>query len=151
MTARDRSRPRPVSAFLSDRDSSLARIVARSRQIQQLNGCFRAALSGALADHVRIGSVVGDTVTLFLESPAWYARTRFMTDELLRQVQSVPGLAHVRQVNFRVIPSPDFTVPRPGRRLGRRLSAGVAHELLRTAESEPDPALRAVLLRLSRR
>jgi hypothetical protein len=134
--------------ILKRKSHTLQHLIRHSRQLQQLNIALQDLLAAPLKQHCQISNVKGKTLTLQVDSPAWAAKLRMLTPQLLRVVQNRPGLAQVRHVKVRIAPRSRPAVEKPGTR--KRLSSSTARQIARLAEGARDPDIQAALLRLSR-
>lgn len=142
--------PVSLGRMLEEPSSPLGRLIRHARQLAEWDSRLAASLPEDLRGHVRLADVRGGVAVLLVDSPVWHARTRFRSAAVLEVLRRVPGLEALNATEVRVgVPRP----PKPPERRARRpkLSAASAAWLARCAETETDPALRQVLLRLSRR
>lgn len=107
----------------------------------------RALLPAAVAEHCLEARLNQDTLTLFLDSPAWTTRVRFLADEMQRALR-MPGVAHI-QVRTTLSAHRSDQHPKP--RQMRTLSARAAEHLRAAANDMTDPDLAAALRRLASR
>ena len=146
-TSRSHS-PKTVQSLLSHSDGTLAHLFAQAGELSRINRLLTTVLSQALAPHVRACAIHADTLVLQTDSPVWATRLRLEQQRLLAEIRAVDGLAAINALRITVtVP----LTPQVRQTPGLRLSATAASTLAQCAESQTDPALRAALLRLSRR
>ena len=121
---------------------------ALAAQVQQ-------QLSPELREVVVIGAHSADRLTLVVPSPAWAARLRYMTPQLLQTLRGVPALQGLQAITVRVarqqqsaLPEKSPTENQPSRRPA--LSPTTRAVLAATAEDLPDGPVREALRRLGR-
>lgn len=119
-------------------------------------GAIRRQLPEPLGDHCSDASLSGGTLTLFVDSPAWATRIRFLKDDLARSIASqdiVKVLVQVRATGGTRVGRGPLDPPRRSGSRGAAagLTAKTAEHLLAAAEEMPDPALADTLRRLARR
>lgn len=109
----------------------------------QVRGC----LTGPLEAQIQAAVMQESVLTLFVGSPVWASRLRYMAPDLQRQLRQ-RGVK-VDQIRIRIIPEtrPDS---RPGYPRPRRLSEENSEILRQTARGIEDTPLKEALLRLSR-
>ena len=101
--------PTPVNSVLRQH---LQTLPGAARLHDRATDLVRSALPADLADHCRGAVVSADEVTLYVDSPAWATRLRYLAPSLLLQLAAADiGVRHCR---IRVLPSGDRTeVVRP--------------------------------------
>lgn len=139
------SRPTRVRSLLSQRLQSLTETARRHAQVSDL---VRAALPREVAGHCLGAVVAADEVTLYVDSPAWATRLRFLAPNLLQQLAAT-GI-HARHCRIRVQPPGDRVeaVPVPPRL--PQASAAASDAVGSAAASTESSDLAAALRRLAR-
>jgi len=106
----------------------------------------RALLPSPLKEQIRAAVLETRTLSLFVDSPVWASRLRYLAPELIRQLKR-QGLI-INQVRTRIVPESR----RKGGSHERRhllLSEQSAELLRKTAATLTDDSLREAMLRLS--
>lgn len=121
---------------------------ALATQVQQ-------QLPPELREVVVIGGHSGDGLTLVVPSPAWAARLRYRTPQLLQALRRIPALQGLQEITVRVARQLQSTVPEKPQANGQAsrrpaLSPTTRAVLAATAEDLPDGPVREALRRLSR-
>lgn len=148
MAASRSDSPKTVQSLLSHSDGTLARLCAQAGELSRVNRLLTAVLPAPLAPHVRACAIHQDTLVLQTDSPVWSTRLRLEQQRLLAAIRATDGLNCINSVRVTV------AVPVTSREQQTptlRLSATAAAILAQCADSQSDPALRASLVRLSRR
>lgn len=138
---------RLIRGHLEQRDRELA-----------LFGMALGRLPDALRRHCRDATFAEGVLTLFVDSPAWATRARFVIDELTRSLRSEGVVKVVTQVR---VESDGVSVPKPNdrakggpgenRNIGGRLSNRAIAHILGAAEAMSDPMLADVFRRFADR
>ena len=144
------SRPTPVNSVLNQR---LQTLTESARLHDRATDLVRSALPGEVAGHCRGAVVTADEVTLFVDSPAWATRLRYLAPSLLRQLAAANiGVRHCR---IRVLPPGDHAEPvRPPSRqtpITAAATAAVKSAAASTESSDLATALRRLARTLARR
>lgn len=106
----------------------------------------RALLPSPLNGQIRAAVLETRTLSLFVDSPVWASRLRYLAPELIRQLKRQDLI--VERVRTRIVPeSRRSSGPRERQRL--LLSAQSAELLRKTAATLTDESLRKAMLRLS--
>jgi hypothetical protein len=114
---------------------------------QTLTEQVRASLPPPLNEQLLGASLSGRRLSLWVNSPAWASRLRYMAPQLLRQLRK-QGLA-IEHLRPHIVPEKGVA-KRSGSHRAAALSPNSARQLLRAAEAlEPGP-LQDALRRLSR-
>ncbi|MDZ7735352.1 MAG: DUF721 domain-containing protein [Gammaproteobacteria bacterium] len=124
----------------------LGHLYAHARKLQQLQAVLDNHLPQPLASHCRVAALEHNVLTLHTDSPAWAAKLRFLTADIVKTLQN--SNADVSVDTIRVKARPPETKPQTVRS-GTNLSPLTARLLRDIAETIDDPELRASLLRLS--
>jgi hypothetical protein len=143
-----KTEPISLNRLIGGRQGPLSGLLDHSRQIQHLTQALRQQLPAPMADHCRVANLRDGTLVLAADSPAWSSKIRFHADKLLKTLNKKFNLG-VSKVRIIVVPEAALPKKKPLQRTP--ISAATASLLEQCAESEHDPALRAALLRLSRR
>lgn len=139
------SRPTPILAVMRQR---LRALTETARLHQQATDRIRAGLPDEVAAHCRGAVVAGDTLTLYVDAPAWATRLRFLAPSLLRQLAATDP--QVRHCLIRVLPPGEL--PRSARLPERpaRVSESASLTVHSAAAATDSPGLAAALRRLAR-
>ena len=137
---------RKIQQFISSH-ATLATLGQRLTHQRALLDQVRALLPSPLSTQLQAAVLEARTLSLFVDSPVWASRLRYLAPELMRKLKQQDLI--VDQVRTRIVPeSRRGNAARGGQRL--RLSAHSAEQLRQTAVALTDEPLREALLRLSR-
>lgn len=141
--------PAPPSRDLLATGSAVTALVRQAHESMRYAALLRAIIDAPSAAHL-VGVRLQDTnLTVLMDSPIWVARLRYRVPDLLRAWRGDPRLPALDEIRVRVATPP---VAPPGRRAPPSGPGPAATELLRQlGESTPDPQLRSIFARLSRR
>lgn len=122
-------------------------LIARARRLGALDEAMRRQLGPELGGHCRLANVRDSTAVLHVDSPAWSARIRFLTPQLLAFFHQQRGCEAVQQIKITVRP------PGSQRQLQAespsRLSQAGAAVIRSLALATEESALREALLHLA--
>ncbi len=138
-----------IRQLLGSSITPLGRLMAAGRRLANANDALDEFLDEPLKGRVSVARASGDTLTLVAESPAWSARVRYLTPQILDHLRSCldkPGLNKV-QIVTRPTELPNHPPARPRPQLSSR-SADLLECVARTTDNE---ALAGVLERLAGR
>jgi len=138
-----------VRRLLGARLTPLGRLTAESQRLRAANRALDEVLTEPLKGRVCVALMRGETLTLVAESPAWSARVRYLTPQILDHLRSrleKPRLHRVRIVT-RPTETPAAAPPRRRPRLSER-SAALIESVARASDNR---ALTSTLLRLAGR
>jgi hypothetical protein len=138
-----------VRQLLGNSLTPLGRLMAAGRRLGAVNDALDEFLAEPLKGRVRVARASGETVTLVAESPAWSARARYLTPQILDHLRS--GLENPRLNRLQIVTRPtesSANVP-PGHR--PRLSSRSAALIESVARASNNKALANSLMRLARR
>lgn len=124
-------------------------LLEQRQQERDLLSIVRAQLPESMREHCLDVGISGSRLTLYVDSPAWATRARFLTTELLAAVQRSQPLDEVR-IQMRVGGSDAPVTERPAVPQ-RMLSAATVAHLLDTAEHMKDPDLQRTFRRMAQR
>ncbi len=136
-----------IQNLLRDNGSRLATLYQRSSELQIFHEKLKAKLHPPLCDHFILANIDHNTLTVHTDSPAWAARLRFKTADILDYARKLCAPISLRTMRIKVVPPERH--PKTTKR-AVKLSRKNARLILETANSITDPALRAALTRLSR-
>ena len=135
--------------WLQPHGEHLAALLGQLQRLRRLTALLRAALPEPLAGHCLAANLDGDTLVVGCDSAAWAAKLRYQVPDVLAQLRNHPDVPALSQIRIRVQPRREAQHGTVTRRA--RLSAHNGQLLCAMAEETADPALKAALLRLSRR
>ena len=136
-----------IQEYLSTSDGALAQLQNRAAQLQYYHERIKSILPPPLEDHFTLANVDKNYLTLHTDSPAWAARLRFKTPDILKCIQDSCDTNPPKSIRIKVI-LPTSTVKKTGSK--PKLSAANAQLIHKTADSIKDPKLRNALYRLSK-
>jgi hypothetical protein len=127
----------------------LGRLTAAGRRLGDANDALDEFLEEPLKGRVIVARASGETLTLVAESPAWSARVRFLTPQILDHLRRRLDNPRLNRVKIVTHPteSPVHRPVRPRLRLSQR-SAALLECVARSSDNE---ALARVLQRLAGR
>lgn len=127
--------------------SALSRLSQTIKEQRDLLDQVKTNLPESVRPHC-LGAVCTDRcLTLFVDSPAWSSRLRYLSNQLPDRLSS--GSRRIESIKIRImLQQPPLSSPGK-RRQPNRLSENEAHLLRNYADSCEDPALSAALLRLA--
>jgi len=128
------------------RNPGLQRLQTHAAKLQRLESLLNKRLPEQIRSHCRVAALTDGVLTLHADSPAWAAKLRYLTRDMLSIVQECQLSEPVNTITVKA--RPPATVPQH-HETGPRLSAQSAKFLRETAATLDDPELRAALLRLS--
>ena len=128
------------------RHPELDRLYSQVRVLQQLQQLLDNHLPQPLAGHCRVAALDQEVLTLHTDSPAWAAKLRFQTADVLKIVRDNGTFGSINTIRVKARP-PESKPPAPVP--GAQMSPNTARLLRDIAASIEDPELRASLLRLS--
>ncbi len=133
---------------LIKRNSTLTNLAQSITEHQQLLDFVRALLPKSIAPHCLSAVRSESNLTLFVDSPAWSSRLRYLTPELLRSLNNhSPRINHIK---IRIIPTTNSGKIDKPKRHPTPPSIEEAEQIKKTAEFIEDPELSAALRRLAR-
>jgi hypothetical protein len=138
-----------VRQLLGSSLTPLGKLMAAGRRLAAANDALDAFLDEPLKGRVRVARASGETLTLVAESPAWSARVRYLTPQILDHLRSHLKNPRLRKVQIVTHPTEFPADPPPRRRpqLSGR-SAALLECVARTSDNE---ALASALRRLAGR
>lgn len=140
---------KPLQNWLQPHGEYLNGLLDQVQRLRRLTGVLRGLLPEPLAAHCLVANLNGDTLVIGCDSSAWATKLRYHLPTLLAQLRQHPEAAALSEIRLRLQPFRD-PAPRAAPRRAK-LSSHSAELLSASAEATADPALKAALLRLSRR
>lgn len=134
-------------------------LVEAALKLEKANTALQSVLQEPFKGQVTVGQIEQGCITLDVPNASMLTILRYQTSDILRQLRQFQGLAGVASIKCRVKPPipteitllamrPNPPLDQPG---PEPLSAEAKKILKSTAEHIDDPALQAILLRLSER
>lgn len=124
--------------------TELGPLIARARELDELDRRLRGCLPTPLADHCRLGNVRDDRLVFLVTSATWSTTLRLHADEILSAAQALGLPGRILAVKI-VSKQPVDVKQKPCLPL-----SGFARESLKAAAAGvSDPGLKAQLLKLS--
>lgn len=140
---------KPVKTLLSSADT-LKPLLGHARRLETLTQALRASIDPALSEHIALANLKHKTAVVSADSPAWLATIRYLSPTILETLQRQPGLEHIAEVQYIVLPAADSASQQPV--LATRhasLSSKSAQFLASAASGIEDPDIADALKRLS--
>jgi hypothetical protein len=123
------------------------RVISHAKALLKLQSLIRSNINQPESDHIYLASVSQETVILYTDSPAWAAKLRFRTQQLIDIMRNYLEFPHINTIRIKVSP-----VLNKGENLIKiaGLSQKTAKLLEETAQNMDDQELKSALLRLSK-
>ena len=128
------------------RNPGLQRLQTHAAKLQRLESLLNERLPEQIRSHCRVAALTNGVLTLHADSPAWAAKLRYLTRDILGIVQECRLSDPVTTITVKARPPATAT---QHHETGPRLSAQSAKFLRETAATLDDAELRAALFRLS--
>lgn len=129
-------------------------MVETALKLQKANEALQSLLQEPFKNQVTVGQLQQGCMTLDVPNASMLTILRYQSSDILRQIRQVQGLAGIASIKCR-IKIPDVPVPLAPAPIQpappQPLSAEAKRVLKSTAERIDDPALQAILLKLSER
>ncbi len=138
-----------IRQLLGSSITPLGRLVAAGRRLAKANDALDEFLDEPLKGRVSVARASGETLTLVAESPAWSARVRYLTPQILDHLRS--RLDDLGLNRVKIVTRPTELPADPPARPRPRLSSRSAALLECVAKTTDNEALASVLERLSGR
>jgi hypothetical protein len=138
-----------VRQLLGSTLTPLGRLASACRHLDSANDALDELLEEPLKGRVCVARASGEALTLVAESPAWSARVRYLTPQILDHLRS--RLDNPRLSTVRIVTRPTQSSPEPPRRPRPRLSSHSASHIESVARASENEALTRTLMRLARR
>ena len=138
-----RKYPVPCSRLLA---AAARPLIERARHLQQLEQAVKELLPENLSVHCTVQNLKSEILVLATSSPAWAARLRFVTPDLIKQLGGRLSLP-LRTVQIKI--SPEKVKNQIVKSHRPKLSLASGTLLAQTAHSVNHPALQNALYRLA--
>ncbi len=138
-----------VRQLLGSSLTPLGRLMTAGRRLGSANDALDELLTEPLKGRVCVARASGETVTLVAESPAWSARVRYLTPQILDHLRGRLENPRLNRVQIVTRPTKSPADVPPGRR--PRLSSRSAALIESVARASDNKALASALMRLARR
>ena len=138
-----------VRQLLGGSLTPLGRLMAAGRRLGAANTALNEFLEEPLKGRVSVARAGPETLTLVAESPAWSARVRYLTPQILDHMRRSLENPRLNRVQIVTRPTESPTDPPPRRRATlSRQSAALLESVAKSSENE---ALASSLRRLAAR
>ena len=128
----------------------LKKLLQRARLLQLVAQRVKELLPAPLAKHCQPGNVVNDTLFMYVSSPVWATKLRYLAPALVKKLQEQSVTRQITQI--RIVVRPDVAVQGKERAATPlRLSRANAELLRQAAETASTAKLSAALRRLAQR
>jgi hypothetical protein len=138
-----------VRQLLGSSLTPLGRLMATGRRLGAANAALAEFLDEPLKSRISVALAGPETLTLVAESPAWSARVRYLTPQILDHMRRRLENPRLSKVQIVTRPTENPADPQPGRRA--ELSPHSAALIESVARATDNEALAQVLTRLAAR
>jgi hypothetical protein len=138
-----------VRQLLSGSLTPLGRLMATGRRLGTANAALDEFLEEPLKGRVSVARAGRETLTLVAESPAWSARVRYLTPQILDHMRR--RLENPRLSRMQIVTRPTESPAKPPPQRRARLSRRSAEHIESVAKASHNEALARALLRLAGR
>jgi hypothetical protein len=119
------------------------------RRLSAANAALEEILEEPLKGRVSVAQAGPETLTLVAQSPAWSARARYLTPQILDHMRS--RLENPRLIRVQIVTRPTESPPDPPPRRRAQLSSRSAALIESVAKASDNDALAEALLRIAER
>lgn len=140
------AKPRIFSSLINQH-ADLARLYQHTKFLIYLNKCLSDILDEPLNQHCQIANYDKCTLTILADTPAWSARLRYVTPNILSRMRMDFGLETLKTI--RIITRPVQTAAYIKRRK-LTISPSAAESIKQIAGTVADEKLRSSLLKLAK-
>ncbi len=138
-----------VRQLLGSTLTPLGRLATACRHLDTANDALDELLDEPLKGRVSVARASGETLTLVAESPAWSARVRYLTPQILDHLRT--RLENPQLSRVQIVTRPTQSSTDPPHRPRPRLSSHSATHIESVARASENEALARTLMRLARR
>ncbi len=138
-----------IRQLLGSSLTPLGRLTAAGRRLGAANTALDEFLDEPLKGRISVARADRETLTLVAESPAWSARVRYLTPQILDHLRSRLDSPQLNRV--KIVTRPTDLPPDPSPRRRARLSHQAAALIESVAKSSDNEALASALMRLAAR
>ena len=133
-----------LTDYLASSDT-LSNLCNHIEKLSKLQIKLCSQLDSPLNQHVTVADYQQKTLVLHTDSPAWAAKLRFKTPDILVVLKN--DLTDIQTIRIKVIPTnPATTKPPPS----TKISPDTANLIRQVADNIPDTALRSVLFNIAK-
>jgi len=136
----------PIGNIALIGNNILTSLYNHSLAIIQLQKAIRKKLGSPLNKHLSVANYNHDCLVIITDSPAWAARLRFQSADILTFARTWPDLKNLQTVRIKVTPLNEHQTKQSD---NISISSSTADLLRTVAENINDAELRVSLLRLS--
>jgi len=138
-----------VRQLLSSSLTPLGRLMAAGRRLKLANTALDEILEEPLKGRISVAQAGRETLTLVAQSPAWSARARYLTPQILDHMRR--RLENPRLVRVQIVTRPTESPADPPARPRAQLSERSAALIESVAKDSDNKALASALMRLAGR
>jgi len=145
-----KKKPLLVGNLLGIKDSKTKSIIAKAKQISQVNLIVNQLLDHQLSEHVYASSTNNNQLTLVVDSPVWATRLRYIQNEIINGLKKFTISKNINRIVIKVRPM-EFR-PKQNKPIKRQMtiSASSASQMQEELESISDTSLKKSLKRILR-
>lgn len=144
------SSPKIFRSLAQASPPELSELMQRARRLQLVAQRVRELLPDPLARQCQPGNIVNDTLFVYVTSPVWATRLRYLAPALVKNLQQQPDTRQIGRI--RIVVQPDAVIQRrESAAAPLRMSRGNADLLRHAAAAAPTARLSAALRRLAQR
>jgi hypothetical protein len=137
----------PIRALLKADTSIIGRYIQHIEFLKGLEQKLHSFLVPPLNGHCIIANYANDTVVLHTDAPVWASRIRYNTPRILLFLQNECGLAALKTIRIKVMPSPFPYTRLPDKRW--KLDEHTANLIRQAAAAITDDSLKQSLHKIS--
>ncbi len=125
----------------------ISRVISRSFSLLKLQSVIRSHINPPESDHIYLASVSQDALILYTDSPAWAAKLRFRTGQLIDIIKNYTEFPQINTIRIKVNPA---LIQQEETAEIAEISGKTSKYLEEMAKNMGDAELKAAFLRLSK-
>ena len=146
MAARNNPKFGKISDFLAS-SKALSRVHNHIEKIRALQIKLCEQLEAPINQHITVANCRQEMLTLHTDSPAWAAKLRFRTPDILAIINNKCHMTDIQTIRIKVMP---VSLTNTNTRSATKMSSHTANFIREVADNISDVALRSSLYNISK-
>jgi hypothetical protein len=139
------------SAYFTTDNQDLSFIFTKVKKLADINQCVLPLLPAYIREDCQVANITDKVLILMTDKASVFSQLRFMNNELLSKIKQLSLCSHVKEIQFKIRPSPISPNIDPPLRKISLLSPDTADIIRQAAESIEDPVLQTIMQRIAER
>jgi len=108
--------PASINQILTNKNSSLAKMIKKTVSLQDLNRLFQNILNNDLSKHCQIAKLSKNTLTIIVDNASWATNLRYGLPDIIKLLRTQPEFKNLKDIRYKINRHTELPTSPPSRK-----------------------------------